>query len=602
MVAGVVAVLAASQIAFAANGAPTSYGDIYRVAPGGAVTNLTHDPAADVAPAASPDGKHVAFARQRATTVQVYVVGADGRGLRAVSPRLPGGGLRNGIAATIAWAPDSRRLVVELSRAGSGSTLYLTSMAGGWRAIATGLGLAPPAWSPDGRLVAATSPVGLVDVVDVARGRRVWRVAGTGAPAWSQSGLLAVHQNSTTIAVYDAGGHPRATFAGNAFAWSGDRLASLRTGVLELRQIGARPTVQVRLGKARSDCDCAVVWTGASRVRVRTADRWAGYDFATHRRLAGTQPFSTVWSATDVAAYTRFAAPTASLVRGAKVVRTAASCGDDDPFPNVQFVGRTQALVFQSGCLTPSADIYSIAPDGGALRRLTQTPTDEFSPTLSPDATRVAYSQQELATFCKGCPHDLWVTPGTRLTAHDFNDDAPFDDTPTFSPDGTQLAFVRSGPSERPVLYVMPAGGGPQRSLGVVDAFGQIAWGAQGIAYATGNQPALIRVVDPTSGAVKTIATEPKLDVTAVAWSSEGRLAYLATGGGGHASITVGDRKIALAQHRVTGLAWSPDGTRFAYVADDANGYGEVWTIGVDGTGVKQVTRNLGVVGTLSWR
>jgi Tol biopolymer transport system component len=51
-----------------------------------------------------------------------------------------------------------------------------------------------------------------------------------------------------------------------------------------------------------------------------------------------------------------------------------------------------------------------------------------------------------------------------------------------------------------------------------------------------------------------------------------------------------------------TGLAWSQDGTRFAFVAADANGNGEVYTIGVDGKGLQQVTRNLGAVGNLSWR
>ena len=602
MVTGVVALLAASQIAFAANGAPTTYGDIYRVAPNGAVTNLTHDPAADIYPAVSPDGKRIAFARQRASTVQVDVVGSDGRGLHAVSPQLPGGGLRQGIAAALAWAPDSRRFAIELSRGGSGSVLYLASATGGWRAVDRGLGLSPPAWSADGRLVAATSTAGLVDVVDTATGKRVFRVAGVSAPAWSHSGLLAVHQNSTTIALYDAKGRTRTTFAGEAFAWSGDRLASLRSGVLELRPDGGRPTARVRLGAAKSDCDCAVVWTGANRVRVRTVNEWTGYDFTRRRRLTGTQPFGTVWSSTDVAASTRFGSPTASLVRGTTRVRTVASCGEDDAFPSLQFVGRTNALVYQSGCLTPSADIYAMAPDGSALRQVTHTPADEHDPALSPDGSRFAWWQQEIATFCKGCPHDLWVTPGTRLTAHDYSDDAPFDDSPTFSPDGTQLAFVRSGPDTRPQLYVMPAGGGPQRSLPAVDMFGQIAWGAKGIAYATGYQPALIRVVDPATGAVRTIGTEPKLDVRALAWSSDGRLAYLADDAAGRASITIGDKKITLAQHRVTGLAWSPDGTRFAYVADDANGYGEVWTIGVDGTGVQQVTRNLGVVGTLSWR
>jgi len=602
MVAGVVAALAASQIAFAANGAPTTYGDIYRVAPNGAVTNLTHDPAADVSPAASPDGRHIAFARQRASTVQVDVVGSDGRGLRAVSPRLAGGGLRNGVAVSIAWAPDGRRVAVELSRGGSGSTLYVTSVGGRWRAIDHGLGQSPPAWSADGRLVAVTTTAGLVDVVGATSGTRVFRVAGTGAPAWSHGGLLAVHQNSTTIAVYDQRGRARGTFAGGAFAWSGDRLAALRSGVLELRPNGGTPTVRVHLAPAKQDCDCAVVWTGVNRVRVRTNTEWTGYDFIHHRRLTGTQPFGTVWSANDVAAYTKFGDPTASLVRGATRVRTAASCGDDEAFSNVQFVGRTNALVFQSGCLTPSADLFSIAPDGSALRQMTRTPSDEHDPALSPDGSRLAWWQQDIATFCKGCPHDLWTTPNTRLTAHDFDEDTPFDDSPTFSPDGAQLAFVRSGPSERPLLYVMPASGGPQRSLGVVDIFGQIAWGAQGIAFATGYQPAVIRVIDPNTDIVKTLATEPKLDVSAVAWSRDGRLAYLADDASGHASITIGDRKIALAQNRVTGLAWSPDGTRLAFVADDTNGYGEVWTIGADGSGLQQVTRNLGVVGTLSWR
>src|SRR4051794_13386896 len=198
MVAGVVAVLAASQIAFAADRAPTTYGDVYRVAPSGAVTNLTHDPAADVFPAASLDGKHVAFARQRAGSVQIDVVDSNGHGLRAVSPRLAGGGLHNGVVAAITWAPDSRRLAVVLSRAGSAPTLFLTSLSGGWRAAEHGLASAPPAWSSDGRLVAVTSAAGLVDVVDAARGRRIWRAAGEGDSAWSRSGLLAVHRNSTT--------------------------------------------------------------------------------------------------------------------------------------------------------------------------------------------------------------------------------------------------------------------------------------------------------------------------------------------------------------------------------------------------------------------
>ena len=52
----------------------------------------------------------------------------------------------------------------------------------------------------------------------------------------------------------------------------------------------------------------------------------------------------------------------------------------------------------------------------------------------------------------------------------------------------------------------------------------------------------------------------------------------------------------------VQGFAWSPDGKQFALTATDANGTGEIYTIGVDGKGLRQLTRNLGAVGALGWR
>ena len=39
-----------------------------------------------------------------------------------------------------------------------------------------------------------------------------------------------------------------------------------------------------------------------------------------------------------------------------------------------------------------SFDIYVVGADGGGLRRLTASPTDEFSPTWSPDGARIAFA------------------------------------------------------------------------------------------------------------------------------------------------------------------------------------------------------------------
>jgi Tol biopolymer transport system component len=125
----------------------------------------------------------------------------------------------------------------------------------------------------------------------------------------------------------------------------------------------------------------------------------------------------------------------------------------------------------------------------------------------------------------------------------------------------------------------------------------------------------VIKTYDPGSGAVHTVLNDASADagtrsLGALAWSADGRLASIEYDTNGLASIfTVATNAppIVLAAllprySRVSGLAWSPDGTRFAFVATDPSGIGEVYTIGIDGGGLTAVTKSIGAVGTLSWR
>jgi Tol biopolymer transport system component len=598
MVAGVVAALAASQIVFAANNAPTTYGEIYVVAPSGAVRNVTRDPAADVVPAVSPDGRRIAFARERASSVQIYVVGTDGRGLRAVSPRLDGGGLHDGGVNAIAWSPDGRRLAVV--RTSLGTALYVGTLGGGWRRVSQEAQDAP-VWSPDGSRLAFATAKGLVRVVSPT-GRRLWDASGDGVPAWSKQGLLAVHQNSETIGIYDAAGHQRATIGGDAFAWSGDRLATLDSGLLALRSAtAAAPSFRVRVyAKSLGPSGGGLVWVGGHAVRfMGRGDVWHGYDFAHRRALPGTAPPATVFSASGVAASVVYGT-SVSLVRGGKTIRALPFCNDEESASGLQFAGRTTAVVYASGCPEPNGDIYSVTPDGTALRRLTHTGHDDFSPALSADGTHVAYSGQETASFCKGCAHTLWVTPGGQLTKHDDAEPAPFDDDPSWSPDGATIVFSNSGPDTPFSLFTVPAAGGAPLAL---DIHGQRpAWGPKLVAFEVDGLPPKLETYDPATRTVSAVATTKGRDPLALAWSRDGRLAYLASVGSKHVIAIVGGGAFTVPRPAATGLAWSPDGTRFAFVAADANGNGEVYTIGVDGKGLQQVTRNLGAVGNLSWR
>src|SRR5581483_9765012 len=98
------------RIAFAADRSATSYGEIYAVSPDGRVSDLSRSPAADTAPAVSPNGSRVAFASVRGGRLRIYVTGTDGSDLHALSPALATVGPHDGPTAVISWAPDSRRL------------------------------------------------------------------------------------------------------------------------------------------------------------------------------------------------------------------------------------------------------------------------------------------------------------------------------------------------------------------------------------------------------------------------------------------------------------------------------------------------------------
>jgi len=606
--AAVALAVAPSHIAFAADRLPASMGEIYRVAANGAITNLTHSPASEVQATAAPDGKWIAFVRVRLSNVQIYVVGSTGRGLHAVSPPLSSFALGGGGVDSIAWSPDSERLAV-VRYVDNRTILYVGGRRGGWRAVAHGASGQPAAWSSDGSKLAFPTSTGLIRVV-TASGRSLWRAGGLGTPAWSQSGLLAVHANSTTIAVFDARGTQRASFAGSAFAWRGDVLASDRSGTLELRTRGAgAPTLRVRLvARARPDDPARIEWDGATRIRLFD-NQAVGYDLARHRRFAlpaGLTAYDGTVSAAGVAAWWRYRGGEVELVRDGRVVQTRPSCHDDPPFDRIQFLGRTNVLVYESSCLVPSADLYSIAPDGSGLARLTSTPQHEFDPALSPDGSRVAYVRQLLADRCDGCAQSLWVTsPAKQLTSPSENDPAPFDDSPSWSPDGTLLVFSQSGPDSPFALLTVPVAGGTPTPLGIAGQ--RPVWGPKLIAFEVDGLPPKLETYDPVTHEIEVVATTKGRDPLALAWSQDGRLAYLASNGKERWISIVGGpsfdvSKLLPKDSFATGLAWSPDGSRFAIVSKDANGLGEVWTVGVDGKDLRQVTRDLDVVGNLSWR
>lgn len=228
----------------------------------GVAKNLTAEDGRDLAPAWSPDGARIAFQSDRDGNPDVWVMSADGSGLR----QLTTSGAAEGEPA---WSPDGKQIAyvrdwqIWVMGAEGRDQLQLTSGRGEheW-----------PAWSHDGELIAFDAdPDGDFDLFVVgAGGGAVERiVAGSGDQryvAWSADGHRLAYESDETgdydLYVRDASGTRRVTRSpGGDFAptWSPDGRSLLffseRAGRSELYLTDIAGRRAVRLTASDRDKD-----------------------------------------------------------------------------------------------------------------------------------------------------------------------------------------------------------------------------------------------------------------------------------------------------------------------------------------------------------
>ncbi|MGH3049495.1 MAG: hypothetical protein ACRDLK_04995, partial [Gaiellaceae bacterium] len=598
----------AGTIVFAADRASSLSGEIYRLDRTGKRVDLSKSPAFDGNPVVSPDGKLVAFSSNRGGgKTALYTVRLDGTHLQRVSPFFALGlaGLPN--ASSIAWSPDGKRLLAALGKglwAGGRMITHATVYDAVW------VRSDEIAWLDDAATVHVVS----------SSGEPLWRTSGKSLLP-SGTGRLAVTVPGPAIEVYDASGHRLAKFAGADPVWSptGTELASL-TGTnlhqLQVRLGGTgRPFVDVRIAARNGN----IQWLGDGRLRVFRGSGWLGYDVRRRRPWTLPAGFRT-FNYPDVATRSGTAVvassyagrveslAVATLAGGVgRSLASAAYCDDESPFDALQFTPDGSSLVYQSRCASPSADIYAMRADGTGLRNVTATPTDETDPAVSPDGARIAYAEQYVGG-CKGCDQTLWEMNADGSGQHALTQASTqaslwFDDEPSFSPDGGTIVFEHST-AETAALVEIPAAGGPQRTLPVAGV--EPAWGATRIAF--WNRKDSVKTMLPDGSQPVVVAADPYF-AGPIAWSGNGRLAWLDEAANGRLSLDVSDgkrvAKVSLGSlhrpYRGSGLAWSPDGTRLAFTAADAEGIADVWTVAPDGTALTRVTHDLGAVAGLSW-
>ncbi|HVF41980.1 MAG TPA: hypothetical protein VM936_03160 [Pyrinomonadaceae bacterium] len=223
--------------------------------------------------------------------------------------------------------------------------------------------------------------------------------------------------------------------------------------------------------------------------------------------------------------------------------------------------------------------IYVVGVDGRGMRRVTSgstqpesmqpesVPTDDSEPAWSPDGTRIAFARGFDATgngvFVQSCaewsdilvvdvdaafPSPINLTNGERGT------------DPAWSPDGSRIAFAsdRAGNFD---IYTMSSedGGGVEQLTDDQRAEADPVWSPDGshIAYTAG----LRQIVGGTQCGTMPISGLPTCNCGGPRLTGDGGpYIYLMDSAGG-------EKKSVTQEGGAAGPAWSPDGSRIAFVA-----------------------------------
>lgn len=254
------------------------------------------------------------------------------------------------------------------------------------------------------------------------------------------------------------------------------------------------------------------------------------------------------------------------------------------------------AILLVAGTLSVAIDrALTRSPPEWKVVPFTSLPGEELAPTFSPDGSQIAFAWNGAAGA--GPQFDLYVKSlgSERLLRLTHQPSKRI--TPAWSPDGRSIAFIREE-DQRAGIYVIPALGGAERRIVdgpiAVGIYRQISWSPDGrmlaySRYGTNGVPQVYLVAEDSLHTEPLSPAPECLDAGAPAFSPDGKqLALICnTSEAVYSIYTVGlphgpMRSLASLMGHPRGLAWSTDGSRLIFSNDPGDG-GELWQLTLKG-------------------
>jgi TolB protein len=239
-------------------------------------------------------------------------------------------------------------------------------------------------------------------------------------------------------------------------------------------------------------------------------------------------------------------------------------------------------------------EIYISDYDGANTRRITTSRHLNINPSWSPDARALAYTSYRRVT------PDIFVSLIYQGILENPSKGEGNNYLPVFSPDGARIAFM-STRDGNPEIYVMDRGGSNVRRLtNHPAADGTPTWSPTGTQVAftsdrTG-QPQIYVMSADGSNLQRISTSESYADRATWSPAPFNEIAFAARTGPGY-DIKIYDlatgmtRQITFGEGSNESPAYAPNGRHLAFTST-RTGRANIFTIGRDGRGVRQVTRD----------